>query len=277
MLLLDVGNDIQKFLLKIFFMMKKRNKNSVETTSVVPGQYLGMETKNFLAESDFAMIPLLPKNDAHFQEFKKIITNEKVVFTSSLIADSFDMTLLNHYCDNFELKLKMKLEDDPDINLPDDIMAEYMEVKTSVQLALNRFFSFEVNASKLREVYESVVAEIEKTGLGYYKFEDVSKKLLGGGALIPIPESGDRVKKVDFVIHIIDQNTGVGSICCDRLIQKAFDEYGVEEMWCKSMKKDLEVASFMSEHGMIIRGNKKMGGQLYFMDKKMREAIKNRE
>lgn len=258
--------------------MKKKNKNSNNSAKILSidfAQYLEMETKIFLTDSDVEMIPLLPERDDHFQDFKKIITNEKVVFTSSLIADSFDMTLLNHYCDNFELKLKMKLEDDPDINLPDYIMTEYMEVKTSVQLALNRFFSFELNAKKLREVYKLVVAEFKKTGLGYYKFEDLSKKLLGGGALIPIPESDDKIKKVNFVLHIIDQNNGAGSICCDRLIQMAFDEYGVEEIWCKSMEKDLKVANFMFEHGMIIRSNKK-GEQIYFMDKKIREVTKNR-
>lgn len=259
--------------------MKKKvenSKNSYEETSSDFLQYTISEQKVFLTDNDIEMVPLLPENDEHFQDFKKIITDQKVVFTSSLIADRFDMMQLNHYCDNFELKLKMKLEDDPDINLPDQIMAEYMEVKTSVQLALNRFFSFEKNAQNLREVYELVVAEFKRTGLGYYKFEDVSKKLLGGGALIPILESCDKIKKVDFALHIIDQNNGVGSVCCDRLIKKAFDEYGVEEMWCRSMEKDLKVASFMSEHGMIIRGNKKLGGQVYFMDRKMREALKNR-
>lgn len=223
---------------------------------------------------------LLPNNEEHFQNFKRIITDQKVVFNSCLIANHFDLTILNHYCDNFETKLKLKLEDDVDIVIPDEVVNEYLSGKsTAVQLALNRFFSFENNLKTLRELYCKITSKAEETGLGYYKFEDISEDsqddLLGGGALISIVEDGKKIKKADFILHIIRQNQGIGSQCFKKLITKAFEEKSLEEIWCKSTKQDLKTINFMCKRGMIIRDEEKGGWHIYYMNRRIRKATKN--
>ncbi len=244
--------------------------------SIDPNQYLQPSDpesdRHQITDSEIITTPLLLSDDEHFQTFKTIITNEKIVFSSWFIASHFDMTMLKNYCNNFELKIHLTLSEDPDVRLPEEIV-RLIGKYSSTQLALNRFFGFEENIKILKELYEIIITDSEETGFGYFKFEDQSKNLLGGGALVLVEDEESLNHKIDLALHILNQNHGIGSICLEKLFKKAFEECDVDEIWSRSAKKDLEITNFMCKHGMIIKDDEKSGEQFYFMDKKMYEAL----
>jgi hypothetical protein len=263
--------------------MKKKTpqnlRNSYEKTYVDSdkiSQLLNLEPKITPADSDIITTLLTTGNEDDFQTFKKIITNEKIVFNSWFIANNFDISLLKNYCNNFEFKIQLALAEDPDVKLPPEIIKLIGET-SSAQLALSRFFDLEENDKNLRELFDMIITESSDTGLGYFSFEDNSRNLLGGGALIPIIEDEEqtKTKKVDLALHIIDQNRGIGNLCLNMLFKKAFEEFNIDEIWSRSAKKDSEIINFMCKHGMIIKNDKKNRTQFYFIDKIMWEVLKN--
>lgn len=214
---------------------------------------------------------LSKNNESHYEIFKKIITDENVIFNSWFIASCFDIYSLQSYCDSFELKIKLTLADDPDIKLPAEIIAQ-TSTKTSTQLAINRFFSFEEREKNLKELYQIITSDSEKTGLGYFIFEDSEKNLLGGGALIIIEDETNSNKKVDLALHILKQNCGIGNLCLEKLFQIAFQEKKIDEIWSRSLKEGINVANFMGKHGMVIRTDDN-NEDFYFINKSIYESL----
>ncbi|NBV06562.1 MAG: hypothetical protein EBS06_04925 [Proteobacteria bacterium] len=236
-----------------------------------------------IKDHDIVMTLLDRNNEDDFLVFKKIITNEKVIFNSWLIANSFEIPLLKNYCNNFQLKIQLTLAEDPDVKLPAEII-KVISKYSSTQLALNRFFDLEENDKKLRELFKMITENSNNSKLGYFKFEDTSKNLLGGGALIHIAKKDEQTtskvinkttKKVDLILHIIDQNRGIGDLALKRFFKIAFEESDIDEIWSRSAKEDLEITNFMCKHGMTIKDDEESGAQFYFIDKKMWEAMKN--
>lgn len=227
------------------------------------------EKRIVIPDNEIKATPLVASNREHFEIFKRIITDEKIVFNSWFIANNFNMSLLKNYCDNFDLKLQLCLADDPDIHLPDEVLHSIGKY-SSIQLALNRFFSFEENEETLRNLYKEISAASSEDDFGYFKFENSFHNLLGGGALIL--DKNSHIKKANLALHILNQHHGIGDVCLRNLFKKAFDENGVDEIWSKSAEEDLEIFSFMSKHGMMIKDNED-GDWFYFIDKKIYRSL----
>lgn len=110
----------------------------------------------------------------------------------------------------------------------------------------------------------------EQTDLGYYKFEDRTNDLIGGGALAPLSEDA---KKVDIALHILKPRQGIGSYCLEKLLKMAFKEKGVEQVWGSSPIDHPATPVICAQHGMIIQN--KDGLKYYFMDKEMWDVTKD--
>jgi hypothetical protein len=210
---------------------------------------------------------LLPESYDHFESFKKIITHENVVFTSSWINKWFGNETLKKRCDQTAKKIALYDDGDSEILLPQEVLEAHMRGVNPTQIALDRFFSLDENKQKLREIYKEMTGRSQETGLGYYKFEDSEANLIGGGALAPISED---CKKVDIALHILKPKRGIGSVCLERLLNIAFKERGVEEVWGSSIINHPGTPTLCAKHGMIIQNEGDM--KYYYIDKKMREA-----
>ncbi len=231
------------------------------------------ENKKPVTKSDLIATLLSENNDEHYQIFKRIITDENVIFNSWFIASRFDMSALRNYCDSFELKITLTLSDDPDVKLPEETMKQVTK-KSSMQLAIDRFFSFEEQEKTLKELYQIITSDSEKTGLGYFVFQNNSGAALGGGALVIIDDETTLDKKVDLALHILEQHRGIGNLCLEKLFQIAFEEKGVDEIWSRPAKEDIGVANFMSKHGLIIKEDRRSREEFYFINKSIYESLK---
>ena len=209
---------------------------------------------------------LLPDNYEDFETFGKIITDENIAFTSSWIGRCFGIKTLRQKCDHTKTKLRLVAEGDTEIALPEEVMEAYKAGASPDQIALNRFFSLPANKDKLRGVYLEMTGRVEETGLGYYKFEDRDKRLLGGGALAPISE-GMPVEKVDIALHILSPKQGLGSFFLDKLLTKAFRDHGVKQVWGSSIINHPGTPTLCAKHGMMIKNQD--GMKYYFIDDKM--------
>lgn len=216
---------------------------------------------------------LLPDDNDHFKTFGRILTNESVVFTSSWIDKWFGIKALRQKCDHTETKFRLIAEGDSDIAMPEEVMAEYKSGVSPAQIALNRFFSVPANKAKLREIYLEMTGRAKQTGLGYYKFEDSSEKLLGGGALAPISGDGDPLM-VDIALHILEAKKGIGSFCLNQLLTKAFEEHAVEQVWGSSIINHPGTPTLCAKHGMMIRNQG--GVKYYFIDSDMWKTNKGK-
>ncbi len=231
------------------------------------------ENKKPVTKSDLIATLLSENNDEHYQIFKRIITDENVIFNSWFIASRFDMSALRNYCDSFELKITLTLSDDPDVKLPEETMKQVTK-KSSMQLAIDRFFSFEEQEKTLKELYQIITSDSEKTGLGYFVFQNNSGAALGGGALVIIDDETTLDKKVDLALHILEQHRGIGNLCLEKLFQIAFKEKGVDEICSRPAKEDIGVANFMSKHGLIIKEDRRSREEFYFINKSIYESLK---
>ena len=216
---------------------------------------------------------LLPNSYDHFETFGRIITDENVVFTSSWIDKWFGIKNLRQKCNHTEMKLKLIAEGDSEIAMPEEVMSAYRSGISPAQIALNRFFTIPANKTKLREIYLEMTGRAEETGLGYYKFEDASKKLLGGGALAPISGDGSP-EMVDVALHILTPKQGIGSFCLNKLLTKAFEEHGVKQVWGSSIINHPGTPTLCAKHGMLIKNQD--GMKYYFIDSDMWKTNKNK-
>jgi len=220
-------------------------------------------------------ITLLKPNDYDdFQTFKRIVTDENIAFTSSWIEKWFGIEALRQKCSHTETKLKLVSEGDTEIVLPEEVMESYRKGVSPSQIALDRFFNASDNGKKLREIFLEMTGRSAETGLGYYKFEDISdNRLLGGGALAPISD-GIPVEKVDIAMHILDPKKGIGSFCLNSLLKKAFEEHGVQQVWGSSIINHPGTPTLCAKHGMMIKNQE--GMKYYFIDKEMWETNKEK-
>lgn len=216
---------------------------------------------------------LLPNNYDHFETFGKIITNEHVVFTSSWIDKWFGIKHLRQKCDHTLTKLRLLDEGDSEIAMPEEIVSAYKSGMSPSQIALNRFFATPSNKTKLRELYLEMTSHAGETGLGYYKFEDDSQKLLGGGALAPISGEGSS-EKVDIALHILTPKQGIGSFCLNKLLTKAFEEHGVKQVWGSSIINHPGTPTLCAKHGMLMKNQD--GKKYYFIDSDMWKTNKDK-
>lgn len=224
-------------------------------------------------ESDLITTLLSGSNEEHYKIFKKIITDENIIFNSWFIASRFDMSALKNYCDTFELKITLTLSDDPDVKLPDETMKQVSK-KSSIQLAIDRFFSFEEQDKNLRELYQIITSDSDKTGLGYFVFESNSNRLLGGGALVIVDDETTLDKKADLALHILEQHRGIGNLCLQKLFKIGFEEKNIDEIWNRPAKENIDVANFMSKHGLIIKEDRRSREEFYFINKSIYESLK---
>ncbi len=223
---------------------------------------------------EIKITPLLPENPEHFEAFKKIITNEHIVFTSSWIDKWFGIKQLRQKCHNTELKLKMIDEGDDDISLPKEVVDSYKQGMSPTQITLNRFFAKPENQKKLMEIYLKMGHHAAETGLGYYKFEDKEGNLMGGGALAPLSDEKP-VEKVDIALHILTPKQGSGTICLKKLLTKAFEEHEIKQVWGSSIINHPGTPTLCARHGMMIRNYE--GMKYYFIDREMWEANKKKQ
>ena len=222
---------------------------------------------------DIKITTLLPQNYDHFETFGKIITNENVVFTSSWIDKWFGIKTLRQKCDHTAMKLKLIDEGDSEISLPEEVLSAHKRGVSPTQIALDRFFTVSANKTKLREIYLEMTDRAEETGLGYYKFEDASRRLLGGGALAPISGDGSP-EMVDVALHILEARQGIGSFCLNKLLTKAFEEHGVKQVWGSSIINHPGTPTLCAKHGMMIKNQD--GMKYYFIDSDMWKTNKDK-
>ncbi|MBL6665259.1 MAG: hypothetical protein ISQ34_05395 [Rickettsiales bacterium] len=221
---------------------------------------------------DIKITPLLPNDYDHFETFRKIITDERIVFTSSWIDKWFGVENLRQKCSHTKMKLQLIDEGDAEIALPEEVVEAHNRGVPPDKIALDRFFSLQPNKDKLREIYLGMTSRVAETGLGYYKFEDASdRRLLGGGSLAPISD-GIPIEKVDIALHILDRQKGIGSICLKELLTKAFDECGVSQVVGSSLIDHPGTPTLCAKHGMVMKNQDNM--KYYFISKKMWEANK---
>ncbi len=261
--------------------MDKKNKNNLRNSEIKTTTDHSFKTQTHsIFEDDQIKSPLtasdlnlrlLSGNDDDYAIFKQIITDKDVVFNSWFIASRFDMSALKNYCDSFELKINLTLSDDPDVKLPEEIISQIAK-KSSTQLAIDRFFNLEGRDKILKELYKIITRNSDKTGLGYFIFEDTAKNLLGGGALVIIDEE-EKVKKFDLALHTLEQHRGIGNLCLQKLFKIAFEEKNADEIWVRPARESIKIASFMSKHGMIIKEDKKSGEEFYFINKDIYESL----
>lgn len=227
-----------------------------------------------IARDNIRTSVLMPNSQEGFDIFEQIITDEKVIFTSSWADKSFGIQKLRHFCSNFKTKMELANEGDEDVVVDERDLQDFRDGKSVTQIALNRFFSSEKNQGKLRTIYEEISADAANSGLGYYKFEDQNGALLGGGALAPIP-SDDGRKRVDIALHILRPQQGIGTTCISKLLHHAFEEMGVDEVWGSSIIDHPGTPTLCAKHGMII--NNVGGMKYYYIDKEMWAVTKSRE
>lgn len=97
---------------------------------------------------------------------------------------------------------------------------------------------------------------------------------MDGGALVNIDDETTLEKRVDLALHILEQHQGIGNLCLQKLFNIAFEEKDVHEIWNMPAKENIDVANFMSKHGMIIKADRKSGEEFYFINKSIYESLK---
>jgi hypothetical protein len=228
---------------------------------------------SLIGSDEIKITTLLPHNYDHFETFGKIITNENVVFTSSWIDKWFGIKALRQKCDHTTTILKLIDEGNKEIVMPEDVISAYRSGISPAQIALDRFFTVPTNKTKLREIYLEMTGRAEETGLGYYKLEDASGRLLGGGALAPISGEGNP-EMVDVALHILEARRGIGSFCLNKLLTKAFEEHGVKQVWGSSIINHPGTPTLCAKHGMMIKNQD--GLKYYFIDSDMWKTNKDK-
>lgn len=225
-------------------------------------------------ENDIKITALLPNDYDHFEEFKKIITDESILFSSTTMQKIFDFREIHKKCSHTKIKLQLIDAGDTEIALPKEVIEAHNRGVPYSKIALDRFFAMPVNGDKLREIYLEMTGRTQETGLGYYKFENtLDNKLLGGGALAPISK-GIPVEKVDVALHILDSKKGIGSFCLNRLLTKAFEEHGVQQVWGTSIIDHSGTSTLGAKYGMMIKNQD--GMKYYFIDKEMWKTNKEK-
>ena len=243
------------------------------STTIRAFSHLKASDSSVIGVDDIKITTLLPNDYDHFETFGRIITNENVVFTSSWIDKWFGIKNLRKKCDHTETKLRLIAEGDSEIAMPEEVVTAYKSGMSPAQIALNRFFAIPANKTKLREIYLEMTGRAEETGLGYYKFEDASRKVLGGGALAPISGDGSP-EMVDIALHILEARQGIGSFCLNKLLTKAFEEHGVKQVWGSSIINHPGTPTLCAKHGMMIKNQD--GMKYYFIDSDMWKTNKDK-
>ena len=111
-------------------------------------------------------------------------------------------------------------------------------------------------------------------GLGYFVFESNSNRLLGGGALVIIDDETTLDKKADLALHILEQHRGIRNLCLQKLFKIGFEEKNIDEIWNRPAKENIDVANFMSKHGLIIKEDRRSREEFYFINKSIYESLK---
>lgn len=234
-----------------------------------PSQITGQEIRRYSKKStqeiktkDIKIVTLLPDSEEDFQTFKKIITSEKVVFTSSWIDSKFGINKLRNYCSKFELELQLAAEGDGDAEITANELKRYKNGESPIQMALDRFFRKIMNDESLREVYSNMTSEA-LSDLGYYKFLDKRNgTILGGGALVPLEKVNESVTKVDIALHILEPQRGIGTVCLDMLLNDAFEKHKVKQVWGSSIIEHLGTPTLCARHGMTMQN---IDGKKYYL------------
>lgn len=220
-------------------------------------------TVNSKKYGELNIVPLL-NNDKDFKTFKKIITNEGVVFTSSWIDNKFDIKKLEKYCKNF----------------------------SSTQIGLNNFFNQEYINLELKETFTLLTKDQDFFKVGYCAIQDKQNNLVGGTGLIPLSSTKDILnqepKLLDVFLHILPeyQKGGIGHTLIDRMLTYGFDELQYDnkkpagqqiEIIGSSLKEQFATQSVCAQFGMIIKGQKLDNGKTYkkyYINKEMWDAVK---
>jgi hypothetical protein len=237
----------------------------------------GQKNQPKVSVNDLEITTLKPDSEDDFQTFKTIITNEKVVFTSSWVDQYFGIATLKDFCADFETQLKLASKGRHGVVVAPKDLKNYQDGKLSAtQIALNNFFSegIDDNDTKLRAAYKQITSEAE-SGLGYYKVVDKnSGKFVGGGALAPLEkdEISGKVTKVDVALHILEAKKGIGTACLAKLLKSAFEDHKITQVWGSSVIDHPGTPTLCASQGMMIKnvGDKKY----YLMTEQMWEAAK---
>lgn len=214
------------------------------------------------------MTLLQPNNESHRAEFGRILTNERIVFTSSWMDKWFGIKKIKSYTDRFAIKVDLVRSGDPDVSLSQTVMQQLDLGLSVTQVGLNSFFSLKENEKKLQEIYQGITSEAQTIGLGYFKFENELDILIGGGALAPIGKF-EKDRKVDFAMHILDQGKGYGNACMHILLKEAFEKKDAQEVVGSSTLDHTITPGLCAQFGMIIKDDPKRNIKVYFMSKNM--------
>lgn len=253
--------------------MKMRNLTRLTPNAIIKNPtHLKTVSYSTVTENDIKITALLPNDYDHFETFKRIITDERIVFTSSWIDKWFGVENLRQKCTHTKMKLQLIDEGDAEIALPEEVVEAHNRGVPYSKIALDRFFNFQPNKDKLREIYLEITNRVVETGLGYYKFEHTSdNRLVGGGALAPLYDVTP-VEKVDIAMHVLDPKKGIGTFCLNKLLTKAFEEHDIKQVVGSSLVEHAKTPTLCAKHGMIMKNQNDM--KYYFISKKMWEANK---
>ena len=223
----------------------------------------------------YALTTLLPDKEEDFLTFKTILTDYKVLQTSLWMDKLFGIENIGISCSNLRTKFKLLDQGDSDINLPEELLRKREKGLSVDQIAVDRFFDDKENELPLRDIYYNITKFAKETDLGYYKFENDDGELIGGGSLAPMSDDLP-ITKAEMSVHIISKDKGLGSFSVGRLLQKGFKDFGLKEIWALSAIDHPVTPVMCAKHGMIILSDKKIGMKLYYMDKNMWNASKDK-
>ncbi len=191
------------------------------------------------------IIPLSANNNEHFQLYKKILTNEKVVFTSSWMDKAFGIDNLKKYCEAFN----------------------------STQEGLDDFFSKEENHAELALQFKELSKSNSIHNCGYCMILNKNNDVIGGCGLIPLEfNKNNGPTKVDMCLHILPeyQKGGIGTAIAEKLLRYAFDDLDVKEVVGTSLRDHIGTYNICAGFGMIIKDHDDL--KYYFVSRKMWEA-----
>lgn len=279
----DTGKKLTAGLLPNAAIIRQQHLYAPRTTtkpissSNLSKQYYTQRNISTDKKGDIEVSYLRPENEDDYQIFKKIITNESIVFTSSWMDKGFGIKEIKDHCDTYNMIFHVIKKLGPQnakskVLISNSELEKYEKGESKTQIALDNFFSIKENDIKLRKIFSDLSQKIDSTGLGYYKFTDNEGRLLGGGALIPIDSDGSRIKKVDIGLHILHPLQGTGSRCLGMLLAKAFEEKGVDEVRGTSISSHPGTPTLCARFGMVIRNEPDEGMKYYYISKRMWEA-----
>lgn len=106
-------------------------------------------------DSDILITAFSSMNEDNYQVFKSLVTDEKIVFSSNLVHNNFDITEIRRYCDNFELVIQLKiLKFLTGLGIQASKKHENLSNNNCItQLALKKFFELQENDRVLREIF----------------------------------------------------------------------------------------------------------------------------